>query len=53
VVVVCDARLGSASYRAEFLGALAVAPTRWTDAAALAADAARFLAEPQVVEERA
>jgi ATP-dependent DNA helicase DinG len=53
VVVVCDARLASASYREAFLEALPVTPSRWSDATALAADAARFLAEPLVVEEKA
>ncbi len=44
VLVVCDPRLTSASYRRPFLAALPSAPVRMGDARALAAEAARFLA---------
>jgi Rad3-related DNA helicase len=50
VVVVCDPRLATASYRVAFLGALPVAVTRWSDAGGMAQDAARFLDEPRVRE---
>ncbi len=45
VLVVCDPRLGSASYRKPFLASLPVAPERLDDPGELAAHAARFLAE--------
>ena len=44
VLVVCDPRLTSASYRGPFLDALPVAPEGYTDARALAREAAAFLA---------
>jgi Rad3-related DNA helicase len=43
VLVVCDPRLVSASYRQPFLAALPVAPTPMADAQSLAAEAAAFL----------
>ena len=43
VLVVCDSRLRTASYRRPFLDALGVAPELGRDAAPLAAEAARFL----------
>jgi ATP-dependent DNA helicase DinG len=43
VLVVCDRRLATASYRAPFLAALPVKPETWRDARALADAAARFL----------
>ena len=43
VLVVCDPRLVTASYRRPFLESLPVAPERSRDARALAAEAARFL----------
>ena len=43
VLVVCDPRLATASYRAPFLAALPVPPEVWNDARGLAAEAARFL----------
>jgi Rad3-related DNA helicase len=43
VLVVCDPRLVTASYRRPFLDSLPVAPERVRDARALAAGAARFL----------
>ncbi|HEV2104905.1 MAG TPA: helicase C-terminal domain-containing protein, partial [Candidatus Eisenbacteria bacterium] len=43
VLVVCDPRLATASYRGAFLAALPVAPERRRDAGALALEAARFL----------
>ena len=46
ILVVCDARLATASYRRPFLGALPVAPERTRDARALARAAARFLGVP-------
>ena len=45
VLVVCDPRLGTASYRKPFLAALPVTPERLDDPEQLAAHAARFLAE--------
>jgi Rad3-related DNA helicase len=50
VLVVCDPRLLTASYRRAFLEALPVAPERARDARALAASAARFLEAPSAVE---
>ena len=52
VLVVCDPRLVTASYRRPFLDSLPVPPERWRDARALAAAAARFLGEPARAEER-
>jgi len=46
VLVVCDPRLATASYRRAFLHALPVAPRAIADAAALAADVASFFEEP-------
>lgn len=46
VLVVCDPRLVTASYRRSFLESLPVAPERTRDARALAAGAARFLGVP-------
>ncbi len=43
VLVVCDPRLATASYRAPFLAALPVTAEIWREPRALAADAARFL----------
>jgi hypothetical protein len=43
VLVVCDPRLATASYRGPFLAALPVAPGTWRDARELAQDAARFM----------
>lgn len=43
VLVVCDTRLATASYRAPFLAALPVKPEIWRDARGLADEAARFL----------
>jgi ATP-dependent DNA helicase DinG len=45
VLVVCDPRLATASYRGPFRAALPVDPQLWRDATELAAEAARFLAE--------
>lgn len=45
VLVVCDPRLATASYRGPFRAALPVEPRLWRDATELAAEAARFLAE--------
>ncbi|MFN8587960.1 MAG: helicase C-terminal domain-containing protein [Candidatus Eisenbacteria bacterium] len=45
VLVVCDTRLASASYRRPFRASLPVEPELWRDARALADDAARFLTE--------
>jgi DNA polymerase-3 subunit epsilon/ATP-dependent DNA helicase DinG len=45
VLVVCDTRLATASYRAPFLAALPVRPEIWKDARGLAFEAARFLEE--------
>ncbi len=53
VLVVCDPRLERASYRRPFLEALPVAPVRRDDAAALAAEAERFLASGAPAGERA
>jgi Rad3-related DNA helicase len=50
VLVVCDPRLVTASYRRAFLEALPVAPERTRDARALAAAAARFFAAPAPAE---
>ena len=44
VLVVCDPRIATASYRRAFLAALPVAPRAVEDAAALAEEAAAFLA---------
>jgi ATP-dependent DNA helicase DinG len=43
VLVVCDPRLATASYRRPFVGALAVAPTPVADAEVLAREVSRFL----------
>lgn len=43
VLVVCDPRLATASYRKPFVAALPVPPERTRDARTLAAEAARFL----------
>ena len=51
IVVVCDPRLATASYRGAFLSALPVPVTRWRDATAMADDAERFLMESLVLEE--
>ncbi|HTM58584.1 MAG TPA: ATP-dependent DNA helicase, partial [Candidatus Udaeobacter sp.] len=51
IVVVCDPRLATASYRSAFLSALPVPVTRWRDAKAMADDAERFLTESLVLEE--
>ncbi|MBI1798669.1 MAG: ATP-dependent DNA helicase [Candidatus Eisenbacteria bacterium] len=51
VVVVCDVRLASASYRRAFVDALPVAAVPWRDAAELADDAARFLGREMGIEE--
>ncbi|HUK63740.1 MAG TPA: helicase C-terminal domain-containing protein, partial [Dongiaceae bacterium] len=45
VLVVCDPRLTTASYRRPFLAALPVEPERLDDPGRLAAEAARFLGE--------
>ncbi|MCC6650293.1 MAG: hypothetical protein IT348_03995 [Candidatus Eisenbacteria bacterium] len=45
VLVVCDQRLATASYRGPFRASLPVEPELWRDARALAAEAARFLTE--------
>jgi len=50
VLVVCDPRLATASYRRPFLAALPVEPRRIRDPEALAREAARFLAA-EVVED--
>jgi Rad3-related DNA helicase len=47
VLVVCDPRLVTASYRRPFLESLPVAPERIRDARVLAAGAARFLGVPE------
>ena len=47
VLVVCDPRLVTASYRGSFLESLPVAPERTRDARVLAAGAARFLGVPE------
>ncbi len=47
VLVVCDPRLVTASYRRSFLESLPVAPERTSDARLLAAGAARFLGVPE------
>ena len=52
VLVVCDPRLVTASYRRAFLEALPAAPERVQDARDLARRAARFLGEPVVTEGR-
>ena len=46
VLVVCDPRLVTASYRRPFLDSLPVVPERLRDARVLAAEAARFLGAP-------
>ena len=46
VLVVCDPRLATASYRAPFLAALPVAPRAVSDAETLAEEAAEFFEEP-------
>ena len=51
VVVVCDGRVVTASYRRAFLGALPVEVTRWKNAAALAEDAERFLGHDLALKE--
>ena len=51
VLVVCDPRLTTASYRRPFLEALPVAPELFRDAASLAADAARFLGQETTIQE--
>jgi DNA polymerase-3 subunit epsilon/ATP-dependent DNA helicase DinG len=51
VLVVCDPRLGTASYRRPFLDALPVAPRAFRDPSLLASEAARFLAASTVEEE--
>jgi Rad3-related DNA helicase len=51
VLVVCDSRLVTASYRRPFLESLPVAPERTRDARALAAGAARFLGVPAAAAE--
>lgn len=48
VLVVCDPRLVTSSYRRTFLESLPVAPERSSDARVLAAGAARFLGVPEV-----
>jgi len=48
VLVVCDPRLATASYRRAFLGALPVAPRIMPDVETLAAEATRFLAAETV-----
>ncbi len=53
VLVVCDPRLRSASYRRAFLAALPVAPRPVRDASTLAEEAARFLEGEVTVEEDA
>jgi len=45
VLVVCDPRLATASYRGPFRAALPVEPRLWRDANGLAAGAARFLSK--------
>jgi len=50
VLVVCDPRLATASYRKPFLAALPVEPQRLRDPESVAREAARFLAA-QVVED--
>jgi len=50
ILVVCDPRLATASYRRAFLSALPVAPRVMPDAETLAAEAARFLT-PETVED--
>jgi Rad3-related DNA helicase len=50
VLVVCDPRLATASYRKPFLAALPVEPRRMRDPETLAREAARFLAA-EVVED--
>jgi DNA polymerase-3 subunit epsilon/ATP-dependent DNA helicase DinG len=51
VLVVCDPRLLTASYRQAFLAALPVTPVACRDAGELAREAERFLSEGVVVEE--
>ncbi len=52
VLVVCDPRLVTASYRRPFLDSLPVAPERTRDVRALAAGAARFLGVPEPPAEK-
>jgi Rad3-related DNA helicase len=52
VLIVCDPRLASSSYRRAFLQALPVAPAFTRDAAALAAEAGRFLSGDAALAER-
>ena len=51
VVVICDPRLATASYRGAFLGALPVPVKVVRDAGALAEEAAQFLMEQVALEE--
>jgi hypothetical protein len=51
VLVVCDPRLATASYRKPFLVALGVEPRLQRDAEALAVEAASFLGRELAVEE--
>jgi Rad3-related DNA helicase len=51
VVVICDPRLATASYRGAFLDALPVPVSVWRDAGALAEDAAQFLGAEVAIEE--
>ena len=53
VLVVCDPRLHTASYREPFLSALPVRPKPMADAALLAAEAAAFLTAPDPLIEPA
>ena len=53
VLVICDARMRTASYRRAFLEALPASPEHRPDAAALASEAARFLATEVVMEDPA
>ena len=48
MLVVCDPRLATASYRRAFVSALPVAPRVMPDVETLAAEAARFLAAETV-----
>jgi Rad3-related DNA helicase len=52
VVVVCDPRLATATYRRAFLNALPVPATVWRDAAALTDDASNFLTHHPMLENR-
>lgn len=51
VVVICDPRLATASYRGAFLDALPVPVQVSRDARALAEDAVQFMSEPMVLKE--